>query len=126
MPMIAPQAHHHHSVPRRVSTTSPRARLLVLLAIVAVVGLVYKVSISALPPLPSSLSQGPSLSSPHDVAFHPLKVAPFLGTPWRTEQTLEVVPVVSTAFVVCELHKVKAEDEASFPLTGAGGLAVVR
>jgi hypothetical protein len=54
---MAPQSHHHQHVPRRASTTSPRARLLVLLAIVAVVGLVYKATINASPPLPSTLSQ---------------------------------------------------------------------
>jgi len=146
--MMAPQYHHHsHSAPRRASSINHRARLLVLLAIVAVVGLVYKATTSVPSPSPSSLLQvcgnaaarppplppllidlpSPSdlyvatplvllllflvlppyefeinrpsllpfnfttlqksaLSSPHDAAFHPLKLAPFSGTPWRTEQ----------------------------------------
>lgn len=56
--MRAPYHHHSNSAPRWASsTTSPRARLLVLLAVMAVVGLVYKATTSAPSPSPSSLLQ---------------------------------------------------------------------
>lgn len=75
--------YHHHpasSVPRRVSSssTSPRARLLVLLAIVAVVGLVYKATTSAPSPSTSSLLQ---VCLSYTASLHPLPLPLLLPPP---------------------------------------------